>query len=103
MKVTPLIVQGAFTVAVLTLFLGFKADLWLVGLIGPVWGIVIPLLVVLSIRDPISQQLLLPSVAILVSTALVALSISGRVHQVVGHIALLIYCLLSTLILLGLR
>jgi hypothetical protein len=94
-------VHELIAVVVMTSF-----SLWtfgsLFGLLVPLFGIALPVLVALSPGHPIASQMLVPSLGCLGLSIIVMLGCWGKVHVVAGHVALFLLNGLALLCLLAL-
>lgn len=101
--VKALLVQLLCTEIVSILGFGILRDQWLAGAIAPLWGLMVPVGIVLSRGSPITQQLVLPTIVLVGAIALIVIAVKRYVHRFWGHGALFIANALSAALLAGLE
>lgn len=99
----PFIIQIVITELLSLGFFGITANLWLAGLLAPVFGAVLPFMVLADSESPISKQLIIPAVILPVLTVLATFAAMGKLNRWIGHAALGLFSLGSMLCLLGLE
>jgi hypothetical protein len=80
---------------------------WVAGLIGPLWGFVVPIIAIAEFFDPsrrsFAAQWILASIVLMSLFALVLLGVLGRIRRLWAHAALGAFNGLSCLLLLGIK
>jgi hypothetical protein len=99
----PLVIQAIITELLSLGFFGITANLWLVGLLAPVYGVLLPLILAADFGSPIMKQLAIPSAVLLILAAVVVLAAIGKLNRWLGHAALGLFSIGSTLCLLGMK
>ena len=99
----PLLIQAIITELLSLGFFGSTANLWIVGLSAPIFGLILPFICIADRGSYIASQLMLPAAVLLVLAAIVIFSALGKLNRWFGHIALGLFSLGSTLCLLALE
>lgn len=99
----PFVIQTVVTELLSLSLFGIGANLWLVGLLAPLFGVVLPFLIVADSRSPILKQLAIPAAVLLVLAVVVALAAMGKLNRWLGHAAHGLFSVGSTLFLLAME
>lgn len=99
----PFVIQAVVTEVLSLGFFAITANLWLAGLLAPVFGAVLPFILIADTESPILKQLTIPSIILLGLAILTALAAMGKLNRWLGHAALGLFSLGSVLCLLALE
>jgi len=73
---------------------------WMAGVFAPIWAVCLPFAVYGPLSDSITRQMVIPAIGVVILLMIVGFSLLKRIGAVYGHIALLLFNVVSMILLL---